>query len=56
MDADTERYLLLIWTIANLIVGILVVHDFGVSFDEPRYYIYAGAVHRSLQVLLWLVI
>jgi len=40
-DSKTERYLLLIWIMANLIVGILVVHDFGVSFDEPRYYIYA---------------
>jgi len=40
-DSKTERYLLLIWSMANLIVGILVVHDFGVSFDEPRYYIYA---------------
>ena len=40
-DSKTEKYLLLIWIMVNLIVGILIVHDFGVSFDEPRYYIYA---------------
>ena len=40
-DSKTERYLLLIWIMVNLIVGILIVHDFGVSVDEPRYYIYA---------------
>ena len=40
-DSKAENYLLLVWIMVNLIVGILIVHDFGVSFDEPRYYIYA---------------
>ena len=41
-DSRIEKYLFLIWIMVNLIVGIFIVHDFGVSFDEPRYYIYAG--------------
>ena len=40
-DSRIEKHLFLIWIMVNLIVGIFIVHDFGVSFDEPRYYIYA---------------
>jgi hypothetical protein len=41
-DSGIERTLLLIWVTVILIVGILTVHDFGISFDEPRYYLYAA--------------
>jgi hypothetical protein len=40
-DSKIERTLLLIWVTVILIVGILTVHDFGISFDEPSYYLYA---------------
>jgi hypothetical protein len=39
--SKTEKYLLTFWFIANIIVGLLIVHDFGVSYDEPEYYLYA---------------
>jgi len=55
-DSKAERYLLLIWIMVSLIVGILIVHDFGVSFDEPRYYSYAEQAldsYRSFFGLLY---
>jgi len=36
-----ERVLLALWLIANLCVGLLVVRDVGMSYDEPNYYLYA---------------
>jgi hypothetical protein len=38
----TEKILLLSWVLVNLLIGILIVQDFGISFDEPRYYQYAA--------------
>jgi 4-amino-4-deoxy-L-arabinose transferase-like glycosyltransferase len=54
-DPRTEKYLLLIWIMVNLIVGILTVHDFGVSFDEPRYYLYAEQSLDSYRSLFGLL-
>jgi hypothetical protein len=36
-----EKYALPLWFTANLFVGVFIVHDFGISFDEWSYYIYA---------------
>lgn len=36
-----ERVLLAFWLIANLCVGLFIVHDVGMSYDEPNYYLYA---------------
>jgi hypothetical protein len=38
----TEKFLLLTWVVINLLIGILIVQDYGISFDEPRYYQYAA--------------
>ncbi|HEY2980146.1 MAG TPA: hypothetical protein VGJ22_03110 [Anaerolineales bacterium] len=38
-----ERTWLAIWLAANLCVGLLIVHGYGVSFDEPGYYKYAAS-------------
>ena len=37
----TEKSVLIFWFVLNLIIGLLTVHDFGVSYDEPDYYLYA---------------
>jgi len=37
----TERVLLTLWLIANLCVGLFIVRDVGMSYDEPNYYLYA---------------
>lgn len=37
-----EKSRLLFWLILNIIVGLLIVRDFGVSYDEPEYYLYAA--------------
>lgn len=39
--SKAEKYLLTISLVFNLIIGLLIVHDFGVSYDEPDYYLYA---------------
>lgn len=39
--SKTEKPLLTVWLIINLIVGLLIVRDFGASYDEPEYYLYA---------------
>lgn len=36
-----EKTLLIIWFAINLIVGVLVVNDFGIGTDEPIYILYA---------------
>ena len=38
---ETERSLLVFWLILTIIIGVLTVRDFGVSYDEPEYYLYA---------------
>lgn len=37
-----EKMLLLLWLIANLIIGILTVHEYGMSVDEPNNQRYAA--------------
>jgi len=37
----TEKYILALWFIANLCIGLFIVRDFGMSYDEPNYYLYA---------------
>jgi hypothetical protein len=39
--SKAEKYLLAFWFVANLIIGLFIVRDFGVSYDEPDYYVYA---------------
>lgn len=36
-----EKYLLAFWFMINLAIGLFIVHDFGMSYDEPDYYLYA---------------
>ena len=37
-----ETYLLALWLIASLIVGVLTVHEYGISVDEPNNQRYAA--------------
>jgi hypothetical protein len=37
----TDKPLLALWFVVNLMVGLFIVHDFGISYDEPDYYLYA---------------
>jgi hypothetical protein len=39
--SKAEKYLLALWFIINILVGLFIVHDFGMSYDEPDYYLYA---------------
>jgi len=39
--SKTEKYLLIFWFLINLIIGLIIVHDYGISYDEPDYYVYA---------------
>ena len=39
--SKAEKYLLVFWFIINLIIGLFTVRDFGISYDEPEYYLYA---------------
>ena len=39
--SKTEKYLLAFWFMTNLIIGLFIVRDFGMSYDEPDYYLYA---------------
>ncbi len=39
--SKTEKYLLAFWFVANLIIGLFIVRDYGMSYDEPDYYLYA---------------
>lgn len=36
----TEQRLLLLWFLINIAIGLFIVHDFGISYDEPDYYLY----------------
>jgi hypothetical protein len=38
--SKAEKYLLTCWFVVNLIIGLLIVQDYGVSYDEPEYYQY----------------
>ena len=37
----TEKYFLALWFVAQLVIGLFIVRDFGMSYDEPEYYLYA---------------
>jgi len=37
----TEKYIVALWFLANLCIGLFIVRDFGMSYDEPNYYRYA---------------
>ena len=37
----TERYLLAFWFITNICIGLFVVRNIGMSYDEPNYFLYA---------------
>ena len=39
--SKAEKYLLVFWFITNLVIGLFIVRDFGMSYDEPDYYLYA---------------
>jgi hypothetical protein len=39
--SKTEKYILTLWFITNLLIGLFIVRDFGISYDEPEYYVYA---------------
>src|SRR5512134_269310 len=40
--SKAEKYLLTLWFIANLTLGALTVHEYGMSIDEPNNYRYAA--------------
>src|ERR1041385_95155 len=37
----TEKHLLTLWFLINLLIGLSIVRDYGISYDEPEYYVYA---------------
>src|SRR5678815_2298735 len=37
-----ERVLLLLWFVINLVIGVLTVHEYGMSVDEPNNFQYAS--------------
>src|SRR5690242_3859203 len=39
--SKAEKYLLALWLMINILIGLFIVHDFGMSYDEPDYYLYA---------------
>jgi hypothetical protein len=39
--SKAEKHLLIFWFVIHLIIGVLIVRDFGMSYDEPDYYLYA---------------
>jgi hypothetical protein len=41
MTSKNERVLLFVWLVINLAIGLWIVHDYGMSTDEPYYYLYA---------------
>lgn len=51
-----ERILLSAWFIVNVALGVLTVHQYGVSYDEPNNYRYAAdtvAAYRSFFGILY---
>jgi len=52
-----EKYILTLWFIFNLLLGLFIVRDFGISYDEPEYYLYAQNsvdAYRSFFALAYL--
>ena len=47
MSVKKERTFLLIWLVANLAIGLWIVRDFGLSFDESNYYRYADLTFEA---------
>ena len=41
--SKAEKYILVLWLIANLLIGALTVHGYGMSVDEPNNQGYAAA-------------
>jgi hypothetical protein len=39
--SKAEKYILTLWFITNILIGLFIVRDFSVSYDEPEYYQYA---------------
>jgi hypothetical protein len=37
----TEKSILALWFIMNLLIGAFIAHDYGISYDEPDYFLYA---------------
>lgn len=37
----TEKSLLALWFLMNLLTGAFIARDFGISYDEPDFYLYA---------------
>ncbi|RPI90162.1 MAG: hypothetical protein EHM40_19055 [Chloroflexi bacterium] len=53
----TEKSILTLWFISNLLIGLIIVRDFGISYDEPNYYLYAQNsvdAYRSFFALAYL--
>jgi len=49
MSVKKERALLLIWLVVNLAVGLWIVRDYGLSYDEPHYFDYAEQSVNAFQ-------
>jgi hypothetical protein len=52
-----EKHILALWFIFNLLLGVFIVRDFGISYDEPEYYLYAQNsvdAYRSFFALAYL--
>ena len=39
--SNREKHLLVVWFFLNITIGFLIVQDYGISYDEPDYYLYA---------------
>ncbi len=49
--STTEKWLLIIWGIFLVVIGLFIVQDYGIVIDEPAYYLYAEqstATYKSL--------
>jgi hypothetical protein len=42
-----EKSLLVLWFLANLLIGALTVHEYGMSIDEPNNYRYASDTWKA---------
>lgn len=54
--SKTEKQLLVVWFFLNVTVGLFVVQDYGLSYDEPDYYLYAQSTvdaYRSFFTLAY---
>jgi 4-amino-4-deoxy-L-arabinose transferase-like glycosyltransferase len=41
MSEKKEQMLLVAWLVVNLVIGLWIVQDYGLSYDEPDFYRYA---------------